>query len=117
MKRLMPGCYAYAAFHGLVALGLRVADEAARIAELPLFAARPAAIEREEADRHLLKLDGRVAARSSRRPGFTEYSRRSRAQKVRELVSWLRNSMQRCVPCALLTAGFDAPFQVVVDRF
>jgi phage terminase large subunit GpA-like protein len=31
--------YAHAALQGLVALGLRVADEAARIAELPLFAA------------------------------------------------------------------------------
>lgn len=32
--------YAYAALQGLVALGLRVADEAARVAELPLFAAQ-----------------------------------------------------------------------------
>lgn len=33
--------YAYAALQGLVALGLRVATEAARINDLPLFAARP----------------------------------------------------------------------------
>lgn len=40
--------YAYAALQGLVALGLRIADEAARVADLPLFAARPAALARAE---------------------------------------------------------------------
>jgi len=36
--------YAYAALQGLIALGLRIADEASRIADLPLFAAQTSLI-------------------------------------------------------------------------